>query len=79
MLLCVGAEGSGKTLLLRRLQTEHKNALRGIATVDASSAADNCTVPTSGVNITRLLKPAPDKNRPNPEITVRELGKAFSI
>lgn len=82
MLLCVGAEGGGKTLLLHRLLADHKTALNPMhvcssTTSSNSTATINNTVPTTGVNITRLQKPSGDKNKPNPELTVRELGELY--
>ena len=80
MLLCVGAEGGGKTLLLRRLNNEHKSLLKGVASTDTCTPLDQYTIPTTGVNITRLLKPPKEKNKPNQELSVRELGnKALTV
>lgn len=83
MLLCVGAEGGGKTLLLHRLLTDHKSALNpshvsSNATSSNNTTTINNTVPTTGVNITRLQKHSGDKNKPNPELTVRELGGSMA-
>uniref|UniRef100_A0A2P2I7V1 ADP-ribosylation factor-like protein 16 n=1 Tax=Hirondellea gigas TaxID=1518452 RepID=A0A2P2I7V1_9CRUS len=85
MILCIGAEGGGKTLLLRKLQSDHKASLNSAVQAtntsssnNSSSAVVNSTVPTTGVNITTLLKLNPDKNKPNLELIIRELGGSMS-
>ncbi|XP_018027471.1 ADP-ribosylation factor-like protein 16 [Hyalella azteca] len=82
MLLCIGPEGSGKTLLLRKLHQDHKNVLNPSKSrsenPSGGAASAHSTVPTTGVNITTLQRPPPEKHRPNPEIIVRELGGSMA-
>ena len=58
MLLCIGPEGSGKTLLLRKLLGKDKTE-EGVPT----------TVPTVGVNIVTL-----HGDPELPSVNIRELG-----
>ena len=78
MLLCVGPEGSGKTLLLCRLQADHKAALTATDSTGSSvntNVPAGHTVPTTGVDIVSLEKLHEDKNKSNLKLTIRELGK----
>ena len=63
--ICLGPTGSGKTLLLKRLQNRE--------TVDETS----CTVPTTGTNITTVRFPN-EKMGAIKEFTIRELGGAMA-
>lgn len=62
MVLCIGPEGTGKTLLLRRLANLTKPNL------------SLTTVPTVGLNIVTI--PAPPDEPEIPIVHVRELGMA---
>lgn len=61
MLLCIGPEGSGKTLLIKRLLGKEK-ADEGVPT----------TVPTVGVNIVTL-----HHDPELPSVNIRELGMIY--
>lgn len=64
-IICLGPQGAGKTLLLKRLQNRE--------TVDETS----CTVPTTGTNITTVRYPN-EKTGNMKEYTIRELGGAMA-
>ncbi|KAK6183833.1 hypothetical protein SNE40_002393 [Patella caerulea] len=69
MVLLIGPTGSGKTLILKRLQAHNFSGKGGIENLDDVPS----TIPTVGTNIVNIIT-----GRRNSELTVRELGGSMA-